>query len=84
MQDILERLANSSPNEGSHDLYCRCLDAAQEVSKLRAIFNEIKDEAWHELPTGYEDPTTSENLAHTVYLMAMRGLPSKTAPKEKT
>lgn len=36
MRDILERLANSSPDEGSHDLYCRCLDAAEEISALRA------------------------------------------------
>ena len=35
MKDILERLANSSPNEGSHDLQCRCFDAAEEISRLR-------------------------------------------------
>lgn len=34
MQDILERLHNSQPNEGSHDLACRCIDAAQEIERL--------------------------------------------------
>lgn len=36
MMDILARLANSSPNEGSHELQCRCFDAAEEISRLRA------------------------------------------------
>lgn len=27
MRDIIERLDESSPNESSHELYCRCLDA---------------------------------------------------------
>lgn len=36
MHDILARLRDSSPNEGSHDLHCRCLDAADEVERLRA------------------------------------------------
>lgn len=35
MRDLLKRLAHSSPDEGSHDLYCRCLDAAEEISRLR-------------------------------------------------
>ena len=35
MKDILERLAHSSANEGSHDLQCRCFDAAEEISRLR-------------------------------------------------
>ena len=34
-KDILTRLAESSQNESSHELYCRCLDAAEEVSRLR-------------------------------------------------
>ena len=33
--DLLNNLRNSSPNEGSHDLYCRCLDAAKEIAALR-------------------------------------------------
>jgi hypothetical protein len=41
MKDILERLAHSSPNEGSHDLYCRCLDAAEEVSRLRSLIAHL-------------------------------------------
>lgn len=36
MEDIPARLANSSSNEGSHDLQCRCFDAAEEISRLRA------------------------------------------------
>lgn len=35
MKDILERLRNSSPDEGSHELFCRCLDAATEIEDLR-------------------------------------------------
>lgn len=35
MRDILARLRGSSPNEGSHELYCRCLDAAREIERLR-------------------------------------------------
>lgn len=38
MVDILIRLADSSPNESSHELYCRCLDAAEEISRLRVAF----------------------------------------------
>ena len=40
--DILERLANSSPNEGSHDLHCRCLDAAAEISRMQAEIKQLK------------------------------------------
>lgn len=36
MQDILERLRDSSPHEGAHDLQCRCLEAADEIERLRA------------------------------------------------
>lgn len=35
MKDILERLANSSATESSHELQCRCFDAAEEISRLR-------------------------------------------------
>ena len=35
MEDILARLANSSSNESSHELQCRCFDASEEISKLR-------------------------------------------------
>ena len=31
MTDLLNNLRNSSPNESSYDLYCRCLDAATEL-----------------------------------------------------
>ena len=46
-KDILERLAESSPNESSHELYCRCLDAADEVSRLRAAIQQTLDENGH-------------------------------------
>lgn len=36
MEDILERLRNSSTNESSHELQCRCLDAADAIARLRA------------------------------------------------
>ena len=39
--DILKRLRDSSPNEGSHDLQCRCIDAANEIERLRAALSEI-------------------------------------------
>jgi len=41
MQDILYRLANTSSNESSHELQCRCFDAAEEISKLRAALEDI-------------------------------------------
>lgn len=47
MIDILDRLAHSSPNEGSHDLYCRCLDAFEEVSRLRTAIQKTLDENGH-------------------------------------
>lgn len=37
MTKIINRLLNSSPNESSHELYCRCLDAAEELQKTDAI-----------------------------------------------
>ena len=40
--DILSRLSESSPNEGSHDLYCRCLDAAEEISRLRHEMSKLQ------------------------------------------
>lgn len=43
-KDILERLADSSPNESSHELYCRCLDAAEEVSRLRETMRSEQEE----------------------------------------
>lgn len=36
MQDILTRLRSSSTNESSHELQCRCFDAAEEITRLRA------------------------------------------------
>jgi hypothetical protein len=39
MQDILKRLADSSANEGSHELQCRCFDAAKEIRRLRSLAN---------------------------------------------
>ena len=41
MKDILERLADSHSNEGSHDLQCRCFDAAEEISRLRVQRDEL-------------------------------------------
>lgn len=43
MQDILVRLRESNANEGSHDLQCRCLDAAAEIEQLRAALNKCLD-----------------------------------------
>ena len=47
MKDILERLANSSANEGSHELQCRCFDAAAEISRLRAAIIKTLEENGH-------------------------------------
>lgn len=41
MKDILYRLANSSANESSHELQCRCFDAAEEISRLREIVRDL-------------------------------------------
>jgi hypothetical protein len=43
MQDILARLANTSSNESSHELQCRCFDAAEEISMLRATEEGAKE-----------------------------------------
>lgn len=40
MKDILIRLHESSPNESSHELYCRCLDAVAEIESLRLALHE--------------------------------------------
>lgn len=42
MEDILARLANSSSNESSHELQCRCFDAAEEISRMRALLDAIQ------------------------------------------
>ena len=34
-KDIFVRLTESSANESSHELYCRCMDAAAEIKRLR-------------------------------------------------
>lgn len=61
-------------NETADDI-ANLLDlAATEIEKMRNVFHEIKEEAWHELPTDNTSCTPAEHLAHTVYLMAMRGL----------
>lgn len=44
MEDILKRLADSSPNESSHELQCRCYDAAAEISRLRNAIAETLEE----------------------------------------
>jgi hypothetical protein len=36
MSDLIKNLRDSSPNEGSHDLYCRCVDATAEIERLTA------------------------------------------------
>lgn len=41
--DILKRLADSSCNESSHELQCRCFDAAEEISWLRAALKKWVD-----------------------------------------
>jgi hypothetical protein len=35
MKDILDRIAGSSPNESSHELFCRLHDCAHEIELLR-------------------------------------------------
>ncbi|HEY1999721.1 hypothetical protein [Paraburkholderia sp.] len=37
MKDILERIADSSPTESSHELICRLRDCAHEIEKLRGM-----------------------------------------------
>jgi hypothetical protein len=37
MRDILERLNESSTRESSHELQCRCMDAAAEITRLRQL-----------------------------------------------
>lgn len=44
MVDILERLANSSANESSHELQCRCFDAAEEISRLRFVIRKTLED----------------------------------------
>jgi hypothetical protein len=36
MKDILDRIADSNPNESSHELICRLRDCAREIEALRA------------------------------------------------
>lgn len=43
MQDILIRLRESSANESSHELQCRCFDAANEIERLRTRLQTIAD-----------------------------------------
>ena len=44
MEDILSRLANSSSNESSHELQCRCFDAAVEIRRLRSALGAMLTE----------------------------------------
>jgi len=50
MKDILDRIADSSPNESSHELICRLRDCAREIEALRGtpnasqIANETREE----------------------------------------
>ena len=57
MQDILERLSHSSVNESSHELQCRCFDAADEISRLRNAIKQTLDDNGHladtEVGTGF-------------------------------
>lgn len=46
-RDILHRLADSRPNESSNELYCRCLDAAAEILKLRNAIHLTLGENGH-------------------------------------
>lgn len=41
--DILKRLEDSSCNESSHELQCRCFDAAEEIIRLRAAIKKWID-----------------------------------------
>ena len=42
MQDILTRLRSSSTNESSHELQCRCFDAAEELDLLYKALAKAK------------------------------------------
>lgn len=57
--DILDRLLNSSPDEGSHELQCRCLDAAAEIARqrdhisiLEIAFRESQAKLWELMDIG--------------------------------
>lgn len=50
MEDIISRLRGSSPNESSHELYCRCLDAAEELDELRKESKRLKKALFFWLP----------------------------------
>lgn len=58
MQDILERLEQSSAIESSHELQCRCFDAAKEIMRLRATNNAIQ------AAIGPKAPPCCENGQH--------------------
>jgi hypothetical protein len=45
--EILIRLDGSSSNESSHELQCRCFDAADEIRRLRAVIKKTLDENGH-------------------------------------
>lgn len=49
MKDILERIADSSPNESSHELLCRLHDCAHEIESLRRA--RAAAEGTHGTPT---------------------------------
>lgn len=42
-KDILDRIEDSSPNESSHELFCRLRDCANEIEKLRAALASRPD-----------------------------------------
>lgn len=44
MRDIIERLDESKPDESSHELYLRCLDAAEEIYRLKEAIKKTLDE----------------------------------------
>ena len=46
MRDILLRLCESSTNESSHELQCRCMDAAAEITRLRTEASDAKRVLW--------------------------------------
>ena len=55
--DILQRLVNSSSNEGSHDLQCRCFDAAEEIMKLRRDMFTLREMWDRNSLSAYADDT---------------------------
>jgi hypothetical protein len=45
MRDILDRISDGVKDDTAHEVYCRLIDAGNEIKKLRAALQNIKDAA---------------------------------------